>query len=165
VEPALAKLIDATVGNINLSSFQPASPIIRQGLQLREQGIAIAILTNGVRANVFKVLAAKGLTDICPREWVFDAISTRDAAGKLHPKPDPEGCRRVLTELGIAPAACVFVDNSRKNARSAKRKVGCRGVIYVGSRRKPKDQGIIDYLTPSFDALMGDVVAAFTRRT
>lgn len=161
VEPTLAKLIDACVGNIDYRGLGPAPPVVHEGLRrIKARGIRIAILTNGVRQSVFKVLEKKGLTDICPREHIFDAISTRGETGKLHPKPDPEGCRRVLDELHADAGDCVFVDNSRKNVRAAKREVGCRGVVYIGNRRKPKDLGIIDHQSPTFAALMGEIVAA-----
>jgi FMN phosphatase YigB (HAD superfamily) len=165
IEPTLSKLIDACVGNIDYRTITRATPIIHQGLNLlKAQRTEVAILTNGVRENVFNVLGVKGLTDICPREHVFDAISTRDEAGKLHPKPDAVGIRLVLAELGIRPEECVFVDNSRKNVRAAKSEVGCAGAIYIGNKLKPKDHGLIDHIAPSLEALMIEIVAALTSR-
>jgi hypothetical protein len=59
----------------------------------------------------------------------------------------------------------VFVDNSRKNTRAAKRKVGCRGVVHIGGEVKPKDAGIIDHSTPSLETLMSEIVQSLTAST
>jgi len=120
LEPTLSRLIDACVRNIDYRGVSRAAPIIERGLSLlKAQQTEVAIFTNGVRENVFQVCSRKGLLDCCSREHIFDAISTRDEAGRLHPKPDLEGFRLVLAELGIEPEACTFVDNSRKNVRAA----------------------------------------------
>ena len=157
IEPTLAKLIHACTGNLDYRGISRAGDRIREGLDLlRDHDIEIAILTNGVRENVFRVLEVKGLTEMFPAEHVFDAISTRDKKDKLHPKPDPQGYRFVLKELGVEPPSCIVVDNSRKNVRAAKREVGCGGVVYIGNSLKRKDRGVIDHLAPSFERLMAE---------
>jgi FMN phosphatase YigB (HAD superfamily) len=164
IEPTLARLIAACADSLDYRGIAPAGEPLRAALaRLKEQGIEVAILTNGVRENVFRVLALKGLTEMFPPEHIFDAISTLDKHGKLHPKPDPKGYQFVLRELGVEPAACIVVDNSRKNVRAAKREVGCCGVIYIGNSLKAKDRKVIDHLSPSFVHLMDEIVAVLDR--
>lgn len=159
IEPTLARLIDACTGNLDYRGVSRAGDGIRDGLDLlRDHDIQVAILTNGVRENVFRVLEVKGLTQMFPAEHIFDAISTADRKGKLHPKPDPQSYRFVLGELGVEPTACIVVDNSRKNVRAAKREVGCGAVVYIGNSLKRKDRGVIDHVAPSFERLMDEVV-------
>ncbi|MBK1646190.1 hypothetical protein CKO25_16365 [Thiocapsa imhoffii] len=159
LEPTLARLIDACTDGLNYRSVARAGTVLRQGLDLiRSRGIEVAILTNGVRENVFRVLAMKGLTEAFAPEHIFDAISTLDKRGKLHPKPDPQGYRFVLEELGVKPQQCIVVDNRRKNLRSAKGEVGCFGTVYIGTSLKRKDRGVIDHLAPSFEQFMVEVV-------
>ncbi len=159
IEPTLARLIDACTGNLDYRGISRAGEPIREGLGLlRHHDIQVAILTNGVRENVFRVLEVKGLMEMFPTEYIFDAISTLDRKNKLHPKPDPQGYRFVLKELGVEPKSCVVVDNSRKNVRAAKSEVGCGGAVYIGKSLKGKDRGVIDHLAPSFERLMEEVV-------
>jgi FMN phosphatase YigB (HAD superfamily) len=160
-EPTLARLIDATIGSLDYRGIAPAPDHVHEGMALlQNQGVELAILTNGVRENVFRVLEIKGLTGFFRSEHIFDAISTRDKRNRLHPKPDPLGYRCVLRELGADAESCVVIDNSRKNLRSARHEVGCAGTIYVGRRLKGKDHKVIDHLVPSFDRFMGEVVDA-----
>ncbi len=57
--------------------FGQASASLPAGLErLVARGTEAAILTNGVRENVFRVLQIKGLTDLFPPEHIIDAIST-----------------------------------------------------------------------------------------
>lgn len=166
LEPTLARLIDACTGSLDYGGIRPAGQGVRRGLHLlRERGVEVAILTNGVRQNVFRALAVKGLTELFPPEHIFDAISTLDKRGRLHPKPDPQGYRFVLRELGIEPASCIVVDNSRKNARAAKHEVGCAGAVYIGNNLKGKDRGLIDHLAPSFESLMEELAVALDAET
>lgn len=161
IEPTLARLIAACTDSLDYRGISPAPASLRTGLErLLAQGTEIAILTNGVRENVFRVLQIKGLTDLFPPEHIFDAIATLDHRGKLHPKPDPQGYRFVLGELGVGPESCIVVDNSRKNVRSAKREAHCAGVIYIGSGLKSKDSGVIDACAPSFERLMEALIDA-----
>lgn len=166
IEPTLARLIDACTGSLDYRGISPAGDTLRRGLELlRARDIQVAVLTNGVRENVFRVLQIKGLTEMFPPEHIFDAISTLDKHGKLHPKPDPKGYQFVLRELGIEPKFCIVVDNSRKNVRAAKRQVGCAGVIYIGNGLKGKDRKVIDHHSPSFERLMTEVVTILQAET
>lgn len=160
LEPTLCALIDACVENLDYRCVAQAPPVIHQGLgRLAERRIQVGIYSNGVRANAVKILEVKGLTGLIPAEHIFDAIATRDDKGKLHPKPAREGFLKVLRELDVEPAACIFVDNSRRNVRAAKKAVGCRGGVYIGHSQKAKDRGVIDHVVPSLETLMGQILA------
>jgi len=47
-------------------------------------------------------------------------------------KPEPESFLRVISELGLAPAECVFVDDLEANCAAA-RDVGMRSVLARGT--------------------------------
>jgi beta-phosphoglucomutase-like phosphatase (HAD superfamily) len=139
IEPTLARLIDACTGNLDYRGISRAGDRIREGLDLLgDHDIQVAILTNGVRENVFRVLEVKGLTEMFPPEHIFDAISTLDKKDKLHPKPDPQGYRFVLKELGVEPRSCIVVDNSRKNSerRNARSDAAAPSISAIASNAR-----------------------------
>ncbi|NCA68815.1 MAG: HAD family phosphatase [Sphingobacteriia bacterium] len=161
LEPTLARLIDACTNALDFRGIAAAGAVIHDGLaHLERLGIEVAVFTNGLRENVLRVLAVKQLTHLFAPEHLFDAISTLDKRGQLHPKPDPVGYRFVLDELGVKPQHCVVVDNSRKNVRAAKRDVGCGRVVYIGSGLKRKDRPLIDHAAPSLEHLMAELAFA-----
>lgn len=153
--PTLDELVDACVGNLDYRNVSAAPAVIHRGLDLlEERRVRLGVFSNGIRENALRLLQIKGLTTYFPEDNVFDAISTRDEAGRIYPKPNPEGYRRVLDAMSVDPKRCVFIDNSRKNVQAAKKHAGLGGVVYIGRRLKAKDRGIIDHSAPSLEALM-----------
>jgi putative hydrolase of the HAD superfamily len=58
---------------------------------------------------------------------LFDTVISSAEEGLA--KPDPEIYRLAAARLGLAPAACVFVDDYEANVRAAEA-IGMRGVLY-----------------------------------
>jgi putative hydrolase of the HAD superfamily len=58
---------------------------------------------------------------------LFDTVLSSAEEGLA--KPEPEIYRRAATRIGLAPEACVFVDDAEANVRAAEA-VGMRGIVY-----------------------------------
>ena len=71
----------------------------------------VALVTTSDRRNTAAVLTALGLTD------AFDAVVTADDVART--KPDPEGYRLALSQLGVAPADALAVEDSPAGLRAA----------------------------------------------
>lgn len=80
----------------------------------RARGLRLAVATTTGRENV------ETLTAACwgrPAAAVFDAIATGDEVAAK--KPAPDVYRLALARLGLAPAACLAVEDSRIGLRAA----------------------------------------------
>lgn len=78
---------------------------------LNARGLRLGIVTTKFRYRIEAVLARDGLTD------GFDTvIGYEDVAA---PKPDPQGLRRALARLDVAPDAALYVGDSLVDARTA----------------------------------------------
>ena len=58
---------------------------------------------------------------------LFDTVLSSAEEGLA--KPEPEIYRRAVARIGLAPEACVFVDDAEANVRAAEA-VGMRGIVY-----------------------------------
>lgn len=79
----------------------------------------------------------KMMTTLSQHPAVWDRVKDRLFSGQElgHPKPDPRLYRTAAAALGVAPEACVVIDDSV---------AGCRGGIATGSRTlgfAPHDDG------------------------
>src|SRR5690606_6593483 len=97
-----------------MGSLEPNQPLIDGYRRLRDaHGIRLAILTNNVREwhdlwrtklaidDLFELVVASG----------FEGVR----------KPEPEIYARTLERLGLAPDACVFIDDLEVNLPPARR--------------------------------------------
>jgi putative hydrolase of the HAD superfamily len=57
----------------------------------------------------------------------FDTVLSSAEEGLA--KPEPEIYRRAAARIGLAPEACVFVDDAEANVRAAEA-IGMRGIVY-----------------------------------
>jgi HAD superfamily hydrolase (TIGR01509 family) len=80
---------------------------------LRGRGVPVALCTASYRRWVDAVLAAAGI------DAMFDAISAADDVE--HTKPDPAPYLLAASRLGVAPEACVVVEDSLTGVTSALR--------------------------------------------
>lgn len=78
--------------------------------ELKKRGIKIALATSTGRKMVDRYLQMSGL------EGVFDAIVTGETV--THGKPHPEIFLTAANKLGIAPEACIVVEDSPNGVRA-----------------------------------------------
>jgi len=88
---------------------------------LRERGVRLALLTNNVRE--WEPLWRAKL----PVDELFEVVVDSAFVGMR--KPDPAIYRLTLERLGLAPEACVFVDDTDVNVTAA-RELGMRAVQF-----------------------------------
>ena len=90
---------------------------------LESRGVRMAVVTNNVRE--FSSGSGGGWRSIVPID-VMSVVVDSSALGMR--KPDPAIYHHVLDELGVVPAASVFVDDMAANVAAA-RAVGMHGVV------------------------------------
>jgi HAD superfamily hydrolase (TIGR01509 family) len=79
--------------------------------ELQSRRIPMAVATSSRAHHALSHLGTAGLLD------VFDTIVTRDDVTR--PKPDPEPYLLAASRLGIAPAACLAIEDSNTGVRAA----------------------------------------------
>ena len=94
-------------------------PMVHRVRRLKDDGYRLAILSNNVREF------ATYWRSTVPLE-LFDVVV--DSCEEGIRKPDPEIYRRTADRLGVAPEACVFLDDSADNVRAAT-ELGMRGIV------------------------------------
>ncbi|MFA7278712.1 MAG: HAD-IA family hydrolase [Sterolibacterium sp.] len=87
--------------------------------RLKRQGITLAIVS-GAYSAVLDLLRASDLLEM------FDAIILGGDVAK--PKPDPEGIRKCLQQLGVAPGAALYVGDTPIDVQTSR----AAGVYSVG---------------------------------
>jgi putative hydrolase of the HAD superfamily len=105
-------------------------PMVHEVRRLRAEGYRTAICTNNIRE--FRTTWETHV----PLEW-FDVVVDSSDVGVR--KPDPAIYRLTADRLGVAPAACVFIDDHPGNVAGAER-VGMKGLRVV-------DDDVIDAIT------------------
>lgn len=86
----------------------------------REQGLALAVVSNAPRANITAILAAFGIADR------FHAVVSGEELE--HGKPDPLPYATALAQLGVPPAAAVAFEDAVPGLTAAVR----AGILTVG---------------------------------
>lgn len=79
--------------------------------ELRHRGIPIAVATSSRAHHALSHLDRAGLLGH------FDTVVTRDDV--VHPKPHPEPYLTAAARLGVAPEACLAVEDSHSGVRAA----------------------------------------------
>jgi phosphoglycolate phosphatase len=80
---------------------------------LRDQGCALALLTNKPHAHTVRILE---LLDLA--QWFSDVVGGDSPAGR---KPDPAGLLQIVQRAGATPASSVLVGDSRIDVETAHR--------------------------------------------
>jgi putative hydrolase of the HAD superfamily len=88
---------------------------------LRQRGLRLAVLTNFELPSIHLTLEHVGIEP----GW-FDALISSASLGLW--KPDPQTYLIAAQALGVAPAACLFIDDIEENVAGA-RAVGMRGML------------------------------------
>jgi HAD superfamily hydrolase (TIGR01509 family) len=124
-------------------------PGVRELLDfLAEQAVPTAVVTSAPRPNLDLILDALGLAG------VFTAlVSEEDAA---HGKPRPEGFLVAAARVGVAPAACVVIEDAPAGLQAAK--AGGMRAIGVTTTHPAADLRDADLVV---DSLTEEVVRTF----
>lgn len=112
--------------------------------QAREAGLTLAIATTTSRANVDALLTSAMGPDA---ERMFACIACAEDAPRK--KPDPQVYQFVVDALGLAPEACVAVEDSTNGVRAA-RAAGLPVLVYrndyTGDQDFPGAFAVVDTL-------------------
>jgi HAD superfamily hydrolase (TIGR01509 family) len=76
----------------------------------------------------------------------FGAVQTSE--GVVNGKPDPEIYLKAMTQLGVAPAECVVLEDSSNGARSGKRS-GAYTIAVPTEHTRDQDFTFVDYVAGS----------------
>ncbi|WP_345255636.1 HAD family phosphatase [Flaviaesturariibacter amylovorans] len=135
---------------LSAASLEPVAgvaPLIRK---LRAQGYRLAIASSSLRRNIDLVLERLCLAD------AFEAIVSGEEV--QHGKPAPDIFLEAARRLGLDPAECVVIEDSRNGVAAAR----AAGILCVGFQNPtsgPQDLSsadlrITDYHDPSLHQLL-----------
>jgi len=114
---------DLYVNALNAGGIPLRPGVRRLLLAARDQGIRLAIATTTTPVNVQALI--ENTLGAAALDW-FDAIGAGDCVENL--KPAPDVYLWVLDKLGLPPAACLALEDS-KNGLTAARAAGVKTVI------------------------------------
>ncbi len=116
----------AYVHDVDIASRLEPDPVLRKALvNLPQRKV---IFTNGSVCHADRVLATLGIEDLF--EQIFDI-----RVANYLPKPFPDPYHAVLELLGTPAGACIMIEDTRDNLRTAK-DLGM-GTVLVGKGEKP----------------------------
>ena len=107
-----------------LADIRPDREMLAALASLRRGGIRIGVLSNSCGAGDFDPYAGYHLSDLADVVVISDQVGMR--------KPEPEIYQLTVDQLGVAPAACVFVDDTAVNLPPAEA-LGMRTVHHTGT--------------------------------
>lgn len=124
----------------------PLMPGVRQVLEeLQHMGIPLAVASSSFPEIIELILEKTGL-----RGYFLQVVSSKEA-GKS--KPDPDVFLLAARKLGIAPSACVVVEDSFNGIKAAKA-AGMRCIAYAGPGANEEAQKQADGRISDFDQLI-----------
>ncbi len=114
---------------------------------LKAAHVPIALCSNVGRKAMDGILLLLGW------DRIFDITLSRDDVRFL--KPEPEGLRRTIEGLNLAPDRVIFIGDSRTDIRTAK-KVGCHVAVAAQGENTRKEMEPLepDHLLASLEPLM-----------
>lgn len=137
-------------------NFNP-DPALGSGLAgLKDQGIKLAIDTNGTAFNVLRVLQRHGID-----ETIF-GTGIKDILGSTHGKGTPERAQEVIQRFDVAnPARSLYVDDT-PDVLKAMKEAGFRTIWIndTGKRLPDHMKSYIDAIYPSASMLTNDILSA-----
>jgi len=110
VTPAELRARKAAEYRALIADGVPARPGAHEALARLAPEYALAVATNSIRGEVDVVLGHLGLCEF------FTALVAREDYVEAKPAPDPY--REAARRLGLAPAACVVVEDTARGVRS-----------------------------------------------
>jgi len=109
IPPLLERRNEAFVSRLRLPV--PLMPKVRETIEALSGNVRLAIVTGSPRDKVLLMHGNNGLLDH------FEVIVTEDEITK--PKPHPEPYLKAMEMLGVEPAQCLAVEDSRRGLESA----------------------------------------------
>jgi epoxide hydrolase-like predicted phosphatase len=107
-----------------IRGLTPRTEILDVAARARAAGVATAVLSNSWGGGGYDVYTGFDLASL------FDVVVISDEVGLR--KPEPEIYELTAAKLGVRPADCVFVDDTRANLRTA-RELGMATIHFTGA--------------------------------
>lgn len=104
--------------NADLTLFPDAKETL---LMLKERGLKVGLVTNGLQKDIDDILSRTGLTDI------FDVTVGADAVRK--PKPEKEIFAYAINKLVVRTQEALFVGDNAKTDYEGSRKAGLKPIL------------------------------------
>ncbi|MHB0876533.1 MAG: HAD family hydrolase [Anaerolineae bacterium] len=136
----------ASIEAVEMEAASRAAPlptVVSTLKWLKEQGVAVGIVTRNCRAAVLNVLERSGLS--------VDALFTRDDVE--HVKPHPGHLLAALAYLGAAPSASIMVGDHPSDVAAA-RAAGLTAVAVTTTRAASEFAGEPDFVLDSLGELV-----------
>jgi beta-phosphoglucomutase len=114
------------------------------------QRYPLGIASGSLRAEIRDILTAHHLLDAFSTIVAIDDVT--------HGKPDPESYRRAAERLGVAPSACVAVEDTRWGLEAA-RAAGLRTVGITNTTTRPNLKAA-DWVIDHLDELTDEAILA-----
>jgi HAD superfamily hydrolase (TIGR01509 family) len=90
----------------------------------------------------------------------FELIVSREMITKF--KPDPEGVKKVLSELQVAPEGCVVIEDSKRGLRAAKA-AGVPCIVIPNRLTESEDYSEADVVAASLNTLSVELIEGVAR--
>jgi HAD superfamily hydrolase (TIGR01509 family) len=152
----LDEYVDKELGAVTLKlsqKCQPCEGAPEELEKLRQQGIyPLAVVSTSAKPRVVASLEKTDMMQYFLNEHVFSAATTLNPPSS---KPDPAIYLHACKVLGVEPASCVAVEDSKSGATAAKR-AGIPLIGYVGvyllEDGKEKEEQMVKVLTEECNA-------------
>ena len=159
VEELTGRYSQAVAAEIEAGPIPPLDGAVGLIAAARARGLTIGLASQSIAAWVHPTLRAAGL------DGAFDVVVTGDDVERA--KPEPHIYRHTARLLGVAPEACVAIEDSPAGVHSA----SAAGMLVVQSRQassaaspQPGAHVVVGSLRDvDLDALPGAAVASFAR--
>lgn len=127
----LDEYVGKELGAVTAKLREKATPIdgVPEQLEaLKKQGYKMSVVSTSAKPRVVASLEKTGIDHYFPNEHVYSAATSLDPPSS---KPDPAIYLHACRELGVKPAECVTVEDSKSGATAAMR-AGIPCIGYVG---------------------------------
>ncbi len=159
VEDLTGRYSQAVTAEIEAGPIPPLDGAVELIAAARARGLTVGLASQSIAAWVHPTLRAAGL------DGSFDVVVTGDDVERA--KPEPHIYRHTARLLGVAPEACVAVEDSPAGVQSA----SAAGMLVVQSRQassaaspQPGAHVVVGSLRDvDLDSLPGVAVASFAR--
>lgn len=147
------ELYPATVMDV----LKPIAGVDETLEHLKSLGMRVGVLSCMLRREVEASLSLLKFR-------AFDAVFSLEAYGEGHKRPDPEGLRKLITELGCERERTIYVGDTESDVVMGRN----AGVITVGVRsgmqpNECMERARPDHVIDSFCDVVGEVLVRYSR--